>query len=219
MIEKGIYFGSIHSFTNLNLILSKVESTPAEPKTDYVDIPGGDGSIDMTEAHGEVKFHDRTLKFTFTMRPNDPLTWEGKQRQVSNALNGRRFERITIDDDPDYYWTGRVTVVGYAANKKIRQIVVSVRVKPYKMRQDETVSSFTLSSSAKTVSLSNGRKSVVPTITNTSANAVIVFGGKTITLESAGTHRVLDICLTEGTNSMKVSGSGTLTFTYREGAL
>ena len=219
MIEKGIYFGDVHSFNDLNLILSKVEITPAEPKTDYVDIPGGDGSIDMTEAHGEVKFHDRTLKFTFTMRPNDPLTWDGKQKQVSNALNGRRFDRITNDDDPGYYWTGRVTVDGYAANKKIRQIVVSVRVKPYKMRQDETIATFTLSETEKAVVLTNDRKSAIPTITNTDENAVIVFGGKTITLEAVGTHRVLDVCLTEGNNSMEISGSGTLTFTWREGAL
>ena len=56
MISKGISFDNIHSFYDLNLILSGVEITPAKPKTNYVDIVGGDGSIDMTEAHGDVKF-------------------------------------------------------------------------------------------------------------------------------------------------------------------
>ena len=57
-IYKGIYFDDLHSFHDLNLILAPFVPTPAEPKEKYIDITGGDGSLDMTEALGEVKFKD-----------------------------------------------------------------------------------------------------------------------------------------------------------------
>ena len=55
----GIKFDDIHSFYDLNLVLSQVDIPPATAKTSFVDIPGADGSVDMTEALGSVKYKDR----------------------------------------------------------------------------------------------------------------------------------------------------------------
>ena len=35
---EGVWFDDIHSYENLNLILSKVEIPPAVPKTNFVDL-------------------------------------------------------------------------------------------------------------------------------------------------------------------------------------
>lgn len=138
---KGITFGEIHSYNDLNLILSKVEIPPAKPKTNYIDIPGGDGSVDLTEAHGEVKFYDRECRFTFTMNPASDLSeaaWEAKKMEVSNALNGQKL-KITLDKDAEFYYLGRCEVNEYLSNKRLRQIVVVATVEPYKWKQEETV--------------------------------------------------------------------------------
>ena len=86
MIDRGISFGNIHSYYDLNLILSKAEIPPAEPKENYIDLPGGNGSLDLTEVHGEVKFKDREgCKFTFTMNPSSDLSdaaYEEKKTEV-----------------------------------------------------------------------------------------------------------------------------------------
>ena len=141
MIEKGISFGNIHSFRDLDLILSKAEIPPASPKTNYVDIPGADGSVDLTEAHGEVKYSDRTgAKFTFYMNPAGDLSeeaWEAKKKEISNRLNGLRCN-ISLDADPGYYWQGRCTVNEHASNKKLRKFVVGARLAPYKLKQGVT---------------------------------------------------------------------------------
>lgn len=220
MIETGISFGDIHSFYDLDLILSAVDIAPAKPKTTYVDIPGADGSIDLTEAHGDVRFSDRTHKFTLTMNPMGDLSesaWEAKKTAVCNALNGRAC-RITLDKDPDYYWQGRLTVDSFKSNKRVRQFVISARVNPYKLKQTETVVTFDLTGAEKTVSLQNTRRPVVPVIACTDDNTVIVFKGNTFNF-GAGTHKALDIRFTEGNNEVTISGTGQVTFSYQEGDL
>ena len=220
MIETGISFDDIHSFYDLNLILSAVEIAPAVPKEVYVDIPGADGALDLTEAHGEVKYSDRTHQFTLTMNPADDLSeaaWEEKKTEVSNRLNGRAC-RITLDKDPDYYWQGRCKVDDYKSNKRLRQFVVSARVRPYKFKQNETSLTFALSETGKTVSLLNSRRSVCPVINCTNDNTVIVFNGNTFKF-NAGQHQNLGIRFTEGINQVTISGTGQVTFSYQEGDL
>lgn len=219
MIETGILFDNIHSFHDLNLVLSGCEIPPAVPKTNYVEIPGADGSVDLTEANGEVRFSDRDgCKFTFSMPPGDSMTWEEKKTEVSNLLNGRKV-KITLDKDDEYYYTGRCTVDSFLSDKKRRQIVVTARVSPYKLRQTETVLTYPLTGTAQTIVIQNSRKSVSPYIETSDNNVTVIFGLTTYTLESAGKYRIPDILLVMGDNALTVAGSGTITFRFREGAL
>ena len=217
MKVNGVHFDDIHSYDDLNLFLAPFVIAPAEPKTSYVDIPGGDGSLDMTEAHGEVRFKDREFTFTFTVNPAETMTFDEKVMQVSNALNGKKC-KIVLDRDADYYWQGRCEVNHYVQDRNLKQIVVIARVNPYKYKKDVTNVSFELTGEEKTITLYNGRKSVVPEITCTNKNTTIVFGSVEAML-GAGTFKVLDIYLKEGENTLKVSGTGTISFKYQEASL
>lgn len=209
----GMWFDDIHSYEDLNLVLSAVYIPPAVAKTNYIEIPGGDGTVDLTEAFGEVKYNDRECSFTFTVFPGDDF--EEKKREVSNRLNGKRC-KITLDKDPEFYWDGRCFLDDYATDRNLLQIVVRAIVRPYKMKQVETKAVFP-AGEATTKRLLNGRKTVIPTITNT-ATADIVFGGQTYTIK-AGTHRLLNIELVEGENVVMVTSSKEVLFAYREGDL
>ena len=214
---KGVNFGNIHSYNDLNLILAPFTPTPASPQTNFLRIPGRDGSLDLTEALGEVKYNSRDFKFIFTINPNDTMTFDEKVSQVSNALNGKLCQ-ITLDRDPDYYWFGRCMVDKYSQNKNQEQITVKATVNPYKLKQTETVATFELSSEEQTVSLENGRMAVVPVIECTDDNAEVTFGEVTAKL-SAGRQKVLSIRFVEGFNVLTLKGSGTITFTWQEGEL
>lgn len=210
---RGIWFDDIHSYDDLNLVLSVANIPPAAVKTNFIDIPGGDGSVDLTEALGEVRFKDRECTFTFTVFPTDDF--EVKKRLVSNLLNGTRCS-IKLDKDPNYYWQGRCSINEYASDKNLHKIVVGAIVAPYKLKNNQTVVTVPAGTSV-TRTLVNGRMTVVPTITCT-AEASIVFSGGTYKL-NAGTHTVANIALTYGNNQITVTSTGTVTFTYREGDL
>lgn len=213
----GVYFGEVHSYHDLHLILAPFTPAPAKPQTNFLKVPGRDGSLDLTEANGEVKFNDRTFPFTFTIRADDDLSFDERLSAVSNALNGKRC-RITLDRDPDYYWLGRCVVDQHQRDKGIGKIVVKATVQPYKLKQSATVVSVALSSAAKTVVLENGRMAAVPVIECTASGAVVAFGGTAYTLK-AGENKILDIRLTEGKNLLAVKGTGTMSITWQEGAL
>lgn len=212
----GVFFDNIHSYDDLNLFLAPFVPTPATPKTSYVDIPGGDGSLDMTEVHGEVRFKDRDFTFTFTLNSSETMTFDEKVMQVSNALNGKQC-KIILDRDAGYYWKGRCSVNQYLQDRNLKQIVVKAKVNPYKYKKDKTVVTVSLNSTSKAVTLTNGRKTAVPKIT-CSGNATIKYGSVSFTL-TEGEYKTLDISLKEGTTIFNVSGSGTLKFEYQEADL
>lgn len=210
---KGIWFDNIHSYDDLNLVLSEVSIPPATVKTNYVDIPGGDGSVDLTEALGEVRYKDRACAFTFTVFPYEDF--EEKKREISNLLNGRRC-KITVDKDPDYYWEGRCSINEYASDKKLHKIVVGATVAPYKLKTNQTT--ITIPAGENVVGrLWNGRRTIVPTIITT-ADATIIFNGDQYNI-SAGTHKILNIELIEGINTVAVTSTAPVKFTYQEGDL
>lgn len=126
--------------------------------------------------------------------------------------------KITLDKDEEHYYQGRFTVNSYLSNKRIRQIVVTGKVAPFKMKQTKTVIKFNLTEAERTYNLINSRLSVVPQISCSHDDAQIVFNGNVFTL-SAGTHEVLDIRFVEGNNQLKLSGTGTITFEFQEGNL
>ena len=217
-MARGTLFGTVHSHRDLHLIQAKVDVEPAKPKTNFIDISGADGSKDFSESPaGRVVFKTRKITWTFKLYPGDD--WATKRTQVSNAINGRQC-KITIDDDPDYYYWGRVAVDKHASDSILHTITVVATCQPYKLRQVETTVSDSLTTANKTLNLLGERMAVVPTIT-VSATTTLTWKGNTFSL-AAGTHKVLDIELTEGSNSLQAkttTGTGTITIKYQKGAL
>ncbi len=218
-MAKGTTFGKYHSNRDLKLIQQKVEVSPAQPKTRYVDIPGADGSKDMTEALGVgVKFNDRTIRWDFALYPGD--SWYARQQTVSGLLSGGSCH-IVLDDDPNYYYDGRLIVETYESDRLLRRITVKAICRPYKLHKVETVRKLeNIPAEATTVVLQNDRMPVVPTIT-VEQSTTIAFGDFSATVQ-AGQHKLLGIRLTEGDNTLTVTpavANGTCTIRYREGAL
>lgn len=211
---KGISFGIYHSFNDFHLILKPKELASPAVKVRKIDIEGADSSLDYTDYFGEPKFEDVTHKFDFsTTVPQSEFL--SLYSQIKNALHGKKM-RIILDDDPLFYYLGRVSVLPFTTDRNIGLVSIECDCEPYKYKLEKTVVQATVANTA-TVTLTNSRKRAVPEITTTAA-MTIVFGEFTWAVE-AGTFTLPELELVEGDNVVTVTGSGTITFAYQEGSL
>lgn len=101
-------------------------------KTNFVDIPGGDGSLDLTTAlTGRPMYGNRQGSFEFLVM-NDYGYWVERYSDIANYLHGKVF-RATLCDDPDYYYEGRFCLNEWKSEKNWSRIVIDYNVAPYKM--------------------------------------------------------------------------------------
>ena len=211
---KGIKFGTYHTYDDFNMILSEKKIGSPSPKIETVDVPGGDGVLDLTDYFGGVKYGNRSLSFDFsTITSQDEFM--NLFSRVQNALHGQKM-KIVLDEDPDWYYIGRITVSEWKAEKNIGKLTIDCDCDPYKYKKDETVVLKTVSGSA-IFNLLNNRKKVVPTIIATAA--MTYSWGNNSRAVSAGTFRIPELELIEGNNVVTVTGTGTVTFRYQEGGL
>lgn len=214
---KGIMFGNYHAWNDFQLILaSKTIGTPS-PKTETIDIPGGDGVLDLTEFFGETKYNNRSLSFEFSSMVN-PSEFMPLFSRVQNALHGKKMT-ITLDDDPEWYYIGRISVSEWKADRNIGKLVVDCDCDPYKYQISTTTVTRSISGTS-TILLSNTRKRVVPEIRVTSSSGLsITYGSGYLWTLASGSYLLPELELVEGSNTVTVSGTGSITFTYTQAGL
>lgn len=212
---KGIKFGGFHSYYEWGLVLASKELKSPKAKTNTVEIEGADGVLDYTEFFGDVKYDNRQLTFSFIKPQIVPDGFLALYSLVQDTIHGKKMQ-VILDDDPAYFYYGRVSINEWKSNKRIGEIVIEVDAEPYKQAVTETVASYTVSSNANIV-LVNDKMPVVPTIT-TDAEFLIKYGDYN-EIHPAGTFQIPEIELTKGDNHIYVEGYGTISFRYRKGRL
>ena len=182
-------------------------------QTNYVEIPGRDGSLDLTEGFGRVRYSDRSLALTFYALGS----YDAAVSEFINDVHGRRMQ-LVFGKDSDFYYVGRISVDGLEKRDGYCAITVNVTAEPYKYKRDLTIVSITGNGD---VLLHNLNMPVVPEVT-ASAEATLVYqygGVPTTTVIAAGTHLVPTLLLEAGTKTIEVTTTGEVVFSYREGAL
>lgn len=205
---------AIDPYTAWGLVLSEKDISPPRPRIYRVPLEGRDGTVDLSEWTGQVRFEDRTVRLTFSTM-GGPAELADALTQAQNALLGRRL-KITLSTEPDSYYDGRCEAVTTDTGRRLGQLLAEFTCAPYRLRNEETVVHREIDGS-ENVELINARMPVIPVITVTAAMD-ITFDGAAFSL-SAGTHRLSTVLLQEGRNTVGVTGTGSITFTYREGVL
>lgn len=210
-----IRFDTQWAHADFDLIVAPYAIPQPEPQTNYVEIPGRDGALDLTEALGIVRYNDRVFPLTvYALAPFD-----AKVSTFAAYVHGRS-RALIFDRDPLYYYDGRVTITGVEKNPGYCVIELECRTRPYKYHQSVTAVTQAVTNTAA-ITLVNDRMPVIPTITLTAEMTIeYVIGGVTYSKAlSTGTHRVSSLVLSEGNTVVNATGTGTITFAYREGAL
>lgn len=202
-----------HSFDDWGLIFKPFPILYPEPKTSYIEIEGGNGSIDHTEVFGKIFYKNR--KFSIEFECFDKIKYDDTLRKIVTFLHGR-VAKITMYFDYDFYYKGRIKFNKYTSSKATGAIVLDIDAEPYKYKKEITVQTNQVDTKSVIV-YKNNRMEVIPTFQATD-NMTFDFNGNTYSL---GTTETIfpDVEFVEGDNIIVWHGNGIVTVTYQEGAL
>lgn len=237
--KTGVTFGDYHSYEEWRLRLKGIKIGTPAPKKVLVDIPGGDGVLDLSRSlTGNIQYETRTLEFTFDARDCNYFTWSDLLSDIAGKLHGNRVN-IVLDTDQSYYYDGLLEVSSEKSNEATATIIISAECQPYKMElfgslEDWKWDPFDFENGiireygnlrvdgSLTFIIEGRRKPVIPSFTVASADGtglkVRVNSGTTYELPD-GTNRIITLRITEGENTLYFTGNGTVSIDYRGGVL
>lgn len=234
MIHQSVSINGIDMLSTYRMALANRHCVqPPVPKTIYQDIPGADGSLDLSTAiAGRIIYERRVITLNFGCGyPMDK--WPEVFSEILQNFHGREGKLI-FDDDPMYYYTGRMTVSEYSRARTLGTFTISVNADPYKYEltasdEDWLWDSFSFEKGvirdykdlevkgSLPLNVPGTQRWVIPEITVSSAMTVS-YDGKDYELKQ-GTNKIYDIVIKEGENMFMFTGTGTVTISYRGGIL
>lgn len=196
------------------LILKEKEIGSPAVKVNKIDIEGADSSLDLTDFFGEPKYEDVKHRFEFsTIVPQRQFL--SLFSSIKNALHGKKM-RIILDDDPLFYYVGRLHVSSFTNEKNIGMVSIEADCEPYKYKLEKTVVTHTIDGT-KAIILTNGRKRAVPEV-NVEGDIKITYQNNIWSLGS-GSYTLPELELVHGDNALQLEGTGAITFTWQEADL
>ncbi len=241
-ITNGVTFGTLHSYDDFDLILTKKSIPMPDRKAYEVDVTGANGKLDLSTAltDGVTVYQNRVLQFEFALlvRPSERAA---AYSRIAAALHFQQLPGI-IDEDPEWYYDGLCKMTGNvddAVNHST--ITIEVDAYPYKLSRklstekgwlwDELVFDSTpIPQSCANVYVPPGKVKtfdfaglvmpVNPTII-ASKPVTVSFGGVAYPVP-AGRYKVAQIVLTPQAHTLTVLAAQPYTrvsIEFREGAL
>ena len=235
----SITFGEKNTWDDWHLIpSSRPVFNPPKPKTNYVDIPGADWHIDLSEAvSGEIVYEARTGSIEFIV-DNGHQEWHELYSEIMNYLHGMDMKAI-LEDDPTFYYEGRFSVNQWKSDPHNSKITIDYSVRPYKFEEYSSLDDWKwdtfnfktgiirnykdlIVNETLTLVIPGRRMSVTPLfeVSNTTDGAGLKVNYEGVEYDlPEGNTRVIGIRLRPGENILTFTGNGTVSVDYRGGSL
>lgn len=216
-MERFFTFDNKNSWYDFHLIVTDKEITPPEPKTNYVEIDGMSGSLDLSESlTGEITYKDRTISASFWTDYGKRADRVKIINEFIKSIHGRKI-KIIEPDDPDHYFYGRVNVRNVENILPYATVEIEAVCEPWRYALNESSRTCDVDGSVDVVINNHGVKTLCPDIHITGA-VTIKQNDISVSLTD-GSFKISDFKLTQGSNVLTVSGKGSVTFVYREADL
>lgn len=231
----SITLGTKNTWDDWHLIpTSRPVINPPSVKTNLIEIPGGDGVLDLTTAlSGRPLYKNRVGSWEFYVE-NGYREWTTLYSDIMVYLHGQKM-RAVLEDDPMYYYEGRFAVNAWKSNKERSVITIDYDVNPYKKEifasTDEWIwDTFNFETGViryyKDLPVDGTLEIVVitdlmptsPTLVVSASGMRVTYGGETYAL-SKGINHISEIVLSPGENLMTFSGNGIVTIEFTGGRL
>lgn len=204
--------------SGLGWLRESIDFPAPQSQTNTIVVPGRNSPIRYTEALGRVSYQPREFEIILSM-----LGTRAKFNEMTGTVVNRyagMLTRVTCSEEPDLYSVGTLEMApAYDPLTGKGQLTISCSDgDAYRYHVEETVVTVT---GGGTVYLDNDYMPVIPNITVTEDTDLSWQIGsdtfhKTV---SSGTWEFPEMELAAGRNTISVTGSGTVTFRYREGRL
>jgi hypothetical protein len=219
-MERYFILDKFNTWYDWRLIVTAKTIPDAEPKTNYINLDGMSGSLDLSEAlTGDITYNDRTISATFWTDNGNRKDREVLLRNITASLHGKKI-KIIEPDDPTHYFYGRIKIKSKTNNLAYSTLTIEAVCEPWRYALNETIRRIDAISSDDIINVvinNNGVKTLSPEVT-VSGFTTLTYGDAEVTL-SEGTYKISDLKLRQGVNVIGVSGNGPVTFKYREADL
>ena len=232
----SITIGDKNTWDDWHLIpMTRPLVEPPEVATNFVEIPGMDGTIDLTDAvSGGPAYKDRTGTWKFIVM-NGYGDWAQRFSTIMGYLRGLSY-RVVLEDDSEYFYEGRVYVTNWTSDKAYSTIEFTYNLKPYKFDFTSSVDEWLWDSfnfetgtipenlndvyvdGTLTRDITGTYAHVIPEVI-VSAPMTITYNDRTVEFQAAGTYKPWELTIVEGTHQMVFIGTGRVTVKYRGGVL
>jgi hypothetical protein len=233
-MDYSVSFGTKNTWTDWHLTpTSRPVINPPDVKSNYTEVPGGDGSVDTTESMtGRPVYGTRTGTLDFYVE-NGFKPWDELYSEIMNYLHGQSMQMI-LSDDTDHYYIGRYTVNAWKSEEQRSMVTIGYTVAPYKFNTaappDEWLwdgFSFLTGRAKRYKNLPvtgtlvitvTGFEKLVPLVTVASAPMALTLGGVTYQVPK-GVTTLNDVLLSPGENEVTITGNGVISLVYTGGSL
>lgn len=211
--------------------------TPVK-ETSYITVPGASIDIDLSEAlTGTPVYKYRPISIMFGGKEN-PDDWDIVVSDIRNKVEGR-ICTLTFDNDPNFYWRGRVSIDGFDRVRTLGRFTLNVEhADPFKYDVFSSTDNWLWDpfdfengiiryipefevDGTKEVVFPKSNKQSVPTfvVSEITTTLSVVSNGTTHNL-IVGDNRFPSIKVeTETETTISIVGKGTLSIQYRGGSL
>lgn len=230
----SITIGTKNTWDDWHLIPdSRPLFNPPTVKSNYVDIPGGDGSLDLSTAlSGRPLYTNRTGSWSFHVE-NGFMEWSSLYSDIMAYLQGQKMQAV-LEDDPSFYYEGRFSVNQWKSNPQRSLITIDYNVGPYKKYilsgknwlwdpfNFETgviryYKNLIVDGSLKVIVMGDVMDTI-PVIVSSVSGMKVSFGGTSYTLNK-GANQINQIVIQNGENEFRFTGNGTVSIEIVGGRL
>lgn len=232
--------GGMKTFENWHLVPKKrLYIDPPEVKMNMIDIPGGDGYLDATEApDGRVHYGMRTASWEFHVQREYRSFYHYLFSSIMNYCHGQNM-RIILDDDPQYFYIGRISVNQFLSEEIDATIVLDVTAQPYKYEialstEEWLWDPFNFETDyvrgyggltvdgERTLEIPGSKKPIAATFTVTLEDPekpiTLIYRGAAYRLDQ-GTYKMTNVVIFYGINTLVFQGHGTVSVEFRGASL
>ena len=128
-----------NTWNDFRLVAEKRPSVnPPEPKSEYIDVPGRNGSLDYSDILGGYPtYNDRTGSWDFIVVNDfyEPVStheeWYETYSKVMAYIQGKKV-KVILEDDLEHYYRGRLHVSDYSSGNNYSTLTIEYHLEPFK---------------------------------------------------------------------------------------